>query len=606
MNERDGIFKLSTGAELFCREWLPAGDGPAVLLLHGVESHCGWFDDTARALTAGGARVFAFDRSGWGRSDGARGHLASYADALLAVAEFASAVRARCGSCHLAGLSWGGLLALYAAMRRAPLFDSLTLIAPGIVSRTDLGLADKLRVAAGALGGAGERPVPLRLRPEHFSKDAARQAFIAADPHRVRSVTAAFCLETLKMRRFAAEHAARRPLPRSRLLLAGDDAIIDNAATAALLEKCGAEVSVFSGAAHSLVLEEPARVAQEILELAARPEPVRQTAVAVMGAGAVGSVTGALLARGGHHVTLVAREAHATAVNAAGLRLEVPGGAVAVRDNLRAVTRPADAGRTFDVVLLTVKGFDTSGALEEMAPLIGEHTAIVSLQNGLANEEAIRLRYPDNALLPGAICAYLEFLAPGSARWGDDRGGVALAAADACAESAARSLRALGMELRVVAGADAAARIKWSKLMLNLQFNALNAVTGLSAGEILAHPEYGPLAAGALREGFRVMRARGVRPVNLPGYPVAALSRLAALPAGLLRRVLAFGLGKEKGGVSSMRQDLLRGRVGTEIDEINGAVSRLGAAGGIATTANDNLCSLMRAAAESARRAGGA
>jgi 2-dehydropantoate 2-reductase len=101
----------------------------------------------------------------------------------------------------------------------------------------------------------------------------------------------------------------------------------------------------------------------------------------------------------------------------------------------------------------------------------------------------------------------------------------------------------------------------------------------------------------ALREGARVMSSRGVAAVNLPGYPVAWLARVARLPASWTRAAMIRFTAREPGAASSMSQDLRKGRGRTEIDEINGAVVRLGRERGLATPANDRLCALVREAA---------
>ena len=64
-------------------------------------------------------------------------------------------------------------------------------------------------------------------------------------------------------------------------------------------------------------------------------------------------------------------------------------------------------------------------ALEQARELVGSHTVIVSLQNGVGNEPRITAAFPHNTVLGGAICAYLEFAAPGEVVWTDDRGGLA-------------------------------------------------------------------------------------------------------------------------------------------------------------------------------------
>ena len=270
-----GTFSLASGQEVFTRAWKPDSASAAVLCLHGVESHSDWFDEVGASLSERGMATFGFDRPGWGKSAGERGHIASYADALGQVAELATSLRREYGVVHLAGLSWGGLLALYAALRRGPLFDSLTLIAPGIASKADLSWWRKLRVAWGVISGRPRIRVPLPIEVDHFTHRPDRTRYIREDPARVKSVTASFCLETLKMRRFAAENIACRRLPPTTLLLADSDRLIDNQATRELIRKASTRTAPgtvriveMERTAHSLVFEAPERVAEEIARLA--------------------------------------------------------------------------------------------------------------------------------------------------------------------------------------------------------------------------------------------------------------------------------------------------------------------------------------------------
>ncbi len=586
------------------RLWRPdRAASEVVLCLHGVESHAAWFETLAPALTTRELAVVAFDRPGWGRSAEPRGHLASYAEVVRQVSEIASRLRRDYQVLHLAGLSWGGLLALYVALRRAPLFDSVTLIAPGLYPTHDLSWTAKLQAAGGLLTGQ-PTAIPLPIDPAHFTSRPARAEWIRVDPLRNSAVTPAFCLETLKMRRFVDEMLGRRPLPPTQCLLAGDDQIIDNAATRRRLEGMGLAIKEYPGLMHSLIFEDPEGVAGDIARLAAsrRHEAGRTEAgarVLVLGAGAVGSAVGGLLALAGREVTLLARPAHATAVTQTGLLLKVGEGERRVRRNLTAVADPeaALARGPYDLVILAVKSYATPAALADLARLADRDTVILCLQNGLTGEERLVEAFPRHTILAGAICAYLDFVGPGVVWWRDDRGGLtaAIQAGDGgLGVSVWRKVfPPLGMAAEFLTAPDAARSVKWSKLMLNLAFNALNGLTGLSAGEILAHPRHGSLAVTALREGFAVMQREGIRPVDLPGYPVRRMAQACRLPLPLARRLLAWGA-SGSGARSSLAQDLARGGA-TEIETLNGAVVAAGERLGLPTPANSELCALVRA-----------
>ncbi len=586
-----GTLTLPDGRRIFCRKWLPTGVGSGVVLcLHGVESHSHWFHEIVPELIRAGYAVWAVDRPGWGRSEGPAGHISRADDALEQVALLAGSLRNEFRAVHLAGLSWGGLLALYAALRRGFLFDSVTLIAPGIFSRKDIALPSRLAAGWHFLRGRADAArIPLRIDPEDFTRRFDKREFIENDPLRVREVTVRFCIETLKMRAFVQESVGRRRPPPLQCLCAGHDRLIDNTRTEALLGRYGARVVTLPGQEHSLVYEDPGRVGAEIADFALdRPRPDTRR-VLVMGAGAVGGAVGGLLAARGVDVTLVGRERQVRPLRERGLRLRLGEGRCRIRRSLRAVAHPREAEAP-DLVLLAVKSHQTLQALEELRAVVSSGTVLCSLQNGVGNEALLREVFPENPCLAGIISAYIESEAPDRVRVYDDRGGLAAAVAGGDAGRAREIWEALlpctGLETGFVEGAGAVASLKWSKLMLNVAFNALNAVTGRTPEEILRDPSTGPLVIRALREGFAIMRKQGIRPVDLPGSRVRALRRVVRLPLGVARRLMASPLRGKPSGPSSTRQDLLRGRNRTEIGEMNGLLVQQGEALGVATPAN--------------------
>jgi 2-dehydropantoate 2-reductase len=601
MRKEIGLFNLWCGRKVFTCTWLPDCEPRGVILfLHGAESHSGWFEEVALDLEQQKFAVVSFDRPGWGNSEGERGHLASRAEALSQVVEITSHLRERFGSVHLVGLSWGGLLALYVATRRWVLFDSLTLIAPGIYSRSGLPFSQKIRVAAAALIGR-KRYVPLPIHTADFTRNLNRTQYIQNDPLRITTVSSSFCIETLKMRWFVHTHLGQRRLSPSMLLLAEADAIINNDATRKLLSRVEMTISLYEHAAHSLVFEDPSRVAADIARVAIAAETTPPgKRIVVMGAGAVGSAVGGLLALRGHGVTLVARKDHVDAVNTKGLEIHLVKARRTIAANLNAVVSPEAISDKVDLVILTVKSFDTEAALEALRPVIGPDTVILSLQNGTDNETQIAREFPDNIILSGVICAYLEFPEPGRIVWSDDRGGLAGAVFLGDVEKGGslwnQILPDTGLGAPFFRGPRAPESVKWSKLMLNVAFNALNAVTALPTAEIFHDKRYGIIAARALQEGFRVMRRLGIQPVDLPGYPVRGLAALSRLPDALLRSILSRILRKQQTGRSSLAQDLARGRVSTEVDAINGAIVRAGATCGVPTPANRLLCEMVKKA----------
>src|SRR5205814_750148 len=139
--------------------------------------------------------------------------------------------------------------------------------------------------------------------------------------------------------------------------------------------------------------------------------------ITVFGAGAIGGITGAALARAGHDVLLVDKaEDHVAAINTGGLTIEGRDGAYSVR--VRAIT-PDTLGPGLDLVLLAVKSQDTPAALKVLVPRLAESGAIVSMQNGL-NEELIAAAVGERRTVGCLVNWAADWTAPGRILHGGD------------------------------------------------------------------------------------------------------------------------------------------------------------------------------------------
>ncbi len=594
---------------IFIREWnAPAAtaNGEAVILLHGIESHSEWFCEVAAKLADSGYAVLAYDRAGWGKSAGERGHIPTYRQILKQLTTIAASLRRKHRRVHLAGLSWGGMFALYATLRRRIFFDTTAMIAPGIYPTTRFSLAKKLGIACAVCCGRRSKSFPLPITIADFTLNPIKQEYIRNDPLRNTGITAATAFETLKMQRFCKETAPLRRLPPSTLLLAGRDHIINNTLTRKLLEKQPLSIHEYPKLQHSLVFEDPEATAAALLQnfTSQTAAATDRSRILIMGAGAVGSAVGGYLALGGNEVTLIGRKQHVEAINRDGLCLSLDGvERQNIRNGLRAVETAAELSGEFDIIILTVKSFDTAAALTELAPLITPETTLMSLQNGIGNEPVIAQAYPDNTILAGIICMNLNFSHPGYIEISDDKGGISAGLQSGNAQRAEKSIAALRLSgLQVDYHRDDATRIKWSKMLLNISSNVLNAITGRSYKEILADKFYGSLAVKAIKETLSVMKKEGIKPIALPGYNVAALATLCKAPDFLARSVMARMADDSARTVTSMQQDLKKRRQAlqesgknrpTEIAELNGKIIELGKKHNLQTPANQKLCELL-------------
>src|SRR5262252_9080853 len=136
----------------------------------------------------------------------------------------------------------------------------------------------------------------------------------------------------------------------------------------------------------------------------------RSMRIAVYGAGGVGGYFGGRLAQAGAQVHFIARGAHLQALRERGLKVRSVKGDFEVR--APATDDPADVGPC-DFVLFCVKTFDTEAAAARLGPLVGEGTAVVSLQNGVENEEQLARAVGEDHVMGGAAFIFAEIAEPG-------------------------------------------------------------------------------------------------------------------------------------------------------------------------------------------------
>jgi acylglycerol lipase len=245
-----------------------------VLYLHGIQSHPGWFVGSCVHLAGLGHRVFAVCRRGSGDNTRHRGHAASAGQLLDDVETAGRYVLDATGqpSLALVGISWGGkLAACYAASpQRKIALASLTLVAPGIVPRVDVGLVAKLGIGLALLVAPQRRfDIPLN-EVELFTDNVAMRGYLRADRHRLMRATARFFYASSQLDGML-RPAAAITVPTT-LILATSDRIIDNARTRRTVERmtaAAAQVVTLRGA-HTLEFEEDATAFYQALAAAVR------------------------------------------------------------------------------------------------------------------------------------------------------------------------------------------------------------------------------------------------------------------------------------------------------------------------------------------------
>ena len=122
--------------------------------------------------------------------------------------------------------------------------------------------------------------------------------------------------------------------------------------------------------------------------------------IAVMGSGGIGGYFGGLLAKAGADVTLIARGAHLAAIRAGGLKVRSVVGDFEVP--VRTTDDPASVGRA-DLILFSVKGYDTEEAAQRMRPMVGPESSVLCLQNGVDNEAKLETILGPGVVLGGVV-----------------------------------------------------------------------------------------------------------------------------------------------------------------------------------------------------------
>jgi 2-dehydropantoate 2-reductase len=300
--------------------------------------------------------------------------------------------------------------------------------------------------------------------------------------------------------------------------------------------------------------------------------------IAVLGAGAMGSVIGSLLARAGHDVTLVEvwREA-VEAINRDGLKIQNKAGDVTLQ-KMSAVVSPAQVAGTVDLVLVFVKCYHTAAAVRSALPLLGPNSTVLSLQNGWGNGPCIAEIAGRERVLLGVCYHSATVLGPGHvlhAGQGKTFIGELDGSDSARLEQIVMAFNAA--EIPVEASGQVVTEI-WSKLALNAATLPTSASIRVTADRLLDAPEMQALMQELLKEVVAVAHGQGI--------PLEFDERWEAI-SGLLKRLAPNTKG-------SMLQDVEKGRR-TEIDVINGAIVEAGQRLGIPTPYNATLVALIKA-----------
>jgi 2-dehydropantoate 2-reductase len=296
--------------------------------------------------------------------------------------------------------------------------------------------------------------------------------------------------------------------------------------------------------------------------------------IAVVGAGAVGGYFGGLLARAGAPVTMIGRPAFVEAVTKNGLFLDTLHFQQSV--HVEASTK-VEAVRGAEIVLFCVKTTDNAATARAIAPLLAPVALVLSMQNGVDNVEQIRAAATIDAL-PTVVYVAASVAEPGRVKH-VGRGDLVIGPRNEKTERIAALFSRANVPCRISENIQGEL---WTKLVWNCALNAVSALGRAKYGNIASSADAWKVVETAVYEVLAVARAANIHPPGLEDPKVAL--------AGALK--IATQMAE---ALSSTAQDMNRGKL-TEIDSLNGFVSRRGAELGVPTPVNHALYALVKLA----------
>jgi 2-dehydropantoate 2-reductase len=290
--------------------------------------------------------------------------------------------------------------------------------------------------------------------------------------------------------------------------------------------------------------------------------------IAVMGSGGVGGFYGGRLAHAGYDVTFVARGAHLAALRKDGLTIESAEQGDIHVPKVKVCDDPAWVGPV-DVVLISVKLWDTQAAARAVQPIVGPRTAVLSLQNGVIKDDVLKRELGKSNIMGGVAYVGSTIARPGVIRQTGTLQRLLFGEYDgtrsARAEKFLEALLEAGIQAEL---SDDIRRTLWEKYVFLVGLSGSTSTMRLPIGPIRSNPQTRAFLLDLMQETVAVGRAHGVK-----------------LPEDYAAQRLAFADSVAPDMTSSLHHDLERGNR-LEVEWLSGGVVQLGKVVGVPTPAN--------------------
>ncbi|MBM3926404.1 MAG: 2-dehydropantoate 2-reductase [SAR202 cluster bacterium] len=296
--------------------------------------------------------------------------------------------------------------------------------------------------------------------------------------------------------------------------------------------------------------------------------------ITIIGAGGVGGYFGGILAKAGNNVTFIARGQHLDAIKRHGLRVKHHAGDFTVQ--VSATDNPVQATPS-DLVLFTVKGYDTQSAVPVLKALVGKNTNVLTLQNGVESYQILGDAVGRARVLPGAAYIESRIDSPGVIQQTGPNCRIVFGEADGSRTPRAQSIHKAFLDAGIKCEiSDDVMKVLWTKFVFIAPVAGLTTACRTRMLHLLDQPDYRDALVSAMREVEAVARAHNVR-----------------LDPDVVDKTMAYVTNAVKDLTASMHLDLDRGRR-LELETLTGAVVRLGEAKGVPTPINKLLYLILK------------
>ncbi len=308
--------------------------------------------------------------------------------------------------------------------------------------------------------------------------------------------------------------------------------------------------------------------------------------ILIYGAGAIGSVFGGFLAKSGEEVVMLGRPQQMETIKSKGLKIEGIWGDHLINSNILCYSNGPDLkedhGTSFDLIIITVKAYDTLSASSDIRNMVNMDTLVLSLQNGIGNTDMIAKGIGADQVLGGMVIFGAEIFSPGSVR-------VTVSADDVVigrisdkteakrVEEIANIFTAAGIKTRTTEEINKAI---WNKVIYNCSLNALASTLGITYGQLLESEHTKDIMRRIIAEIYALAQkcAIDLEPKTKEEYIKILFNHLIPLTAT---------------HKPSMLQDIEKRRR-TEIDYLNGMVVQMSKDHGLSSPVNQVLTELIK------------